>query len=123
MCSLNRVYSSGYGYPLYQEEDVGSECTQLEKKYKTNMIITGIVSGLSGFLIGSIIVRLWCSYRKVGDVRKWAGIKSREARDSVKRATASRLKRMAEGLEEGTITPEEINLLWEADRLKRSIEQ
>lgn len=87
--------------PMRQEEPTEEESNawiqeEMAKKYKRNMILTGIGSGLLGFAIGAIVMRLIVSIRKQKNIQTWAKVKTAGARGAVSKKTKQMRERASE---------------------------
>lgn len=106
-----------------EEEEGSSSCSKLERDYKRNMILTGIVSGLFGFIIGAIAIRTVMSIRsKDRSIGEWAKVKARKGEQFVKKSArrieqsgrekaVQKLRGVADRIERGAQTAQDANII------------
>lgn len=141
---LNYHHSSNYMFPTFgstqyynrplksnlnQEDDRSSSCSQLENDYVRNMIFTGISSGLVGFLLGSLLLRLIVSIKKRESLPEWIGYQAgrgkqkskewlkrqaervEEIKSTKRAAAAAKLRKMADRIEDGQVSNQTVESL------------
>lgn len=124
-----QYYNSPLKSNLNQEDDRSSSCSQLENDYVRNMIFTGISSGLVGFLLGSLLLRLIVSIKKRESLPEWIGYQAGRGKQKSKEwlrrqaerveeiksanriAAAAKLRKMADRIEDGQVSSQTVESL------------